>query len=148
MSVIWNFQSNEEGERKSVTKLLAKMFSEKESTLASDNKALWLCFLGRWGKSLSFMMHSSLKFLNRERFIWYSWKTISVPQWVFFKFFFSFFKNKFTIKIEMLDCLLKEVTVVHFWYDIEILAMLKKCFTQNNSIVLWRISFKCRKSDY
>ncbi|KAK3738251.1 hypothetical protein RRG08_039662 [Elysia crispata] len=44
----FKLKSNEEGERKSVTKLLAKMFSEKESTLASDNKALWLCFLGRF----------------------------------------------------------------------------------------------------
>lgn len=44
----FKLKSNEEGERKSVTKLLAKMFSEKESTLAYDNKALWLCFLGRF----------------------------------------------------------------------------------------------------
>ena len=41
------FQSSEEHERKSVTKLLAKMFSEQNSDLALKNKPLWNCFLGR-----------------------------------------------------------------------------------------------------
>ncbi|XP_059168056.1 sister chromatid cohesion protein PDS5 homolog A-B-like isoform X2 [Physella acuta] len=44
----FKLKSNEESERKSVTKLLAKMFSEKESDLASQNRALWVCFLGRF----------------------------------------------------------------------------------------------------
>ena len=42
-----SLQSNEEHERKSVTKLLAKMFSEPHSDLALKNKPLWNCFLGR-----------------------------------------------------------------------------------------------------
>lgn len=40
-------QSNVESERKKVTKLLAKMFSDPGSTLADQNRALWNCFLGR-----------------------------------------------------------------------------------------------------
>ncbi|XP_012945070.1 sister chromatid cohesion protein PDS5 homolog A-B isoform X1 [Aplysia californica] len=44
----FKLKSNDESERKSVTKLLAKMFSEKDSELAAQNKALWICFLGRY----------------------------------------------------------------------------------------------------
>lgn len=44
----FKLKSNEEHERKNVTKLLAKMFSEPGSDLALKNKALWLCFLGRF----------------------------------------------------------------------------------------------------
>ncbi|KAK6173333.1 hypothetical protein SNE40_016804 [Patella caerulea] len=44
----FKLKSNEEPERKNVTKLLAKMFSEPESNLASQNKPLWICFLGRF----------------------------------------------------------------------------------------------------
>ncbi|XP_055894308.1 sister chromatid cohesion protein PDS5 homolog A-B-like isoform X1 [Biomphalaria glabrata] len=44
----FKLKSNEETERKSVTKLLAKMFSEKDSDLAVQNRALWVCFLGRF----------------------------------------------------------------------------------------------------
>lgn len=44
----FKLKSNEEVERKSVTKLLAKMFSEKDSDLAAQNRALWFCFLGRY----------------------------------------------------------------------------------------------------
>ncbi|KAH9494579.1 Sister chromatid cohesion protein PDS5 B [Bulinus truncatus] len=44
----FKLKSNEELERKSVTKLLAKMFSEKDSDLATQNRALWICFLGRF----------------------------------------------------------------------------------------------------
>lgn len=41
-------QCNDEKERLSVTKLLARMFSDKNSDLASHNPPLWNCFLGRW----------------------------------------------------------------------------------------------------
>ncbi|BFZ14836.1 hypothetical protein BsWGS_17875 [Bradybaena similaris] len=44
----FKLKSNEESERKSVTKLLAKMFSEKDSDLAAQNRPLWVCFLGRF----------------------------------------------------------------------------------------------------
>ncbi|XP_076468516.1 sister chromatid cohesion protein PDS5 homolog A-like isoform X1 [Babylonia areolata] len=44
----FKLKSNEEHERKSVTKLLAKMFSEQNSDLALKNKPLWNCFLGRF----------------------------------------------------------------------------------------------------
>lgn len=46
-------QSNDESERKSVTRLLAKMFSEPHSELANQNKPLWKCFLGRYHLYLS-----------------------------------------------------------------------------------------------
>mgnify|MGYP000638643334 CR=1 FL=1 len=41
------FQSNEETERKAVTKILSRMFSDQGSTLAEQNKPLWNCFIGR-----------------------------------------------------------------------------------------------------
>ncbi len=41
-------QSSNESDRKDVTKLLAKMFSDPDSDLAAQNKPLWLCFLGRF----------------------------------------------------------------------------------------------------
>ncbi|KAK7097021.1 sister chromatid cohesion protein PDS5 homolog A-like [Littorina saxatilis] len=44
----FKLKSSEESERKSVTKLLAKMFSEQNSDLALKNKPLWNCFLGRF----------------------------------------------------------------------------------------------------
>ncbi|XP_062616219.1 sister chromatid cohesion protein PDS5 homolog B-like [Saccostrea cucullata] len=44
----FKLKSNVESERKKVTKLLAKMFSDPGSTLADQNKALWNCFLGRF----------------------------------------------------------------------------------------------------
>ncbi|XP_071087825.1 sister chromatid cohesion protein PDS5 homolog B-like [Haliotis cracherodii] len=44
----FKLKSNEEHERKHVTKLLAKMFSEPGSDLANQNKPLWYCFLGRF----------------------------------------------------------------------------------------------------
>ncbi|XP_041360337.1 sister chromatid cohesion protein PDS5 homolog A-B-like isoform X3 [Gigantopelta aegis] len=44
----FKLKSNEESERKHVTKLLAKMFSEPGSMLAVQNKPLWNCFLGRF----------------------------------------------------------------------------------------------------
>ncbi|XP_052794341.1 sister chromatid cohesion protein PDS5 homolog A-like isoform X2 [Mya arenaria] len=44
----FKLKSNEETERKSVTKILSKMFSDPESTLAEQNKPLWNCFLGRF----------------------------------------------------------------------------------------------------
>lgn len=40
-------QSSDEKERRTVTKLLAKMFSDPDSQLAQQNKPLWVCFLGR-----------------------------------------------------------------------------------------------------
>ncbi|XP_064607690.1 sister chromatid cohesion protein PDS5 homolog B-like [Liolophura sinensis] len=44
----FKLKSNDESERKSVTRLLAKMFSEPHSELANQNKPLWKCFLGRF----------------------------------------------------------------------------------------------------
>lgn len=41
-------QSNEESERKAVTKILSRMFSDPGSKLAEENRPLWNCFLGRW----------------------------------------------------------------------------------------------------
>lgn len=41
------FQSNDNEERLQVVKLLAKMFGAKDSELASQNKPLWQCYLGR-----------------------------------------------------------------------------------------------------
>ncbi len=40
-------QSNEEDERKAVTKLLSKMFADPDSELAAQNQPLWKCYLGR-----------------------------------------------------------------------------------------------------
>ncbi|PIK45376.1 putative sister chromatid cohesion protein PDS5-like A [Apostichopus japonicus] len=42
----FKLKTSEEKERLAVTKLLGRMFSEKESDLASNNKPLWNCFLG------------------------------------------------------------------------------------------------------
>ncbi|NXY22155.1 PDS5B protein, partial [Atrichornis clamosus] len=42
------FQSNDNEERLQVVKLLAKMFGAKDSELASQNKPLWQCYLGRF----------------------------------------------------------------------------------------------------
>ncbi|XP_071847616.1 sister chromatid cohesion protein PDS5 homolog A-B-like [Apostichopus japonicus] len=44
----FKLKTSEEKERLAVTKLLGRMFSEKESDLASNNKPLWNCFLGRF----------------------------------------------------------------------------------------------------
>ncbi|XP_038055315.1 sister chromatid cohesion protein PDS5 homolog A-B-like [Patiria miniata] len=44
----FKLKSNDERERLAVTKLLGQMFSNKDSDLASQNKALWNCFLGRF----------------------------------------------------------------------------------------------------
>ncbi|XP_069130479.1 sister chromatid cohesion protein PDS5 homolog A-like [Argopecten irradians] len=44
----FKLKSNEESERKAVTKLLAKMFSDQGSNLAEQNRPLWNCFLGRF----------------------------------------------------------------------------------------------------
>ncbi|XP_076319055.1 sister chromatid cohesion protein PDS5 homolog A-like [Tachypleus tridentatus] len=44
----FKLKSNEEKERLEVTKLLARMFSDKDSDLAATNKPLWNCFLGRF----------------------------------------------------------------------------------------------------
>lgn len=44
----FKLKSNVESERKKVTKLLAKMFSDPGSSLADQNRALWNCFLGRF----------------------------------------------------------------------------------------------------
>ena len=35
-------------ERAEVTRLLAKMFSERNSALANQNTPLWMCFVGRY----------------------------------------------------------------------------------------------------
>lgn len=40
-------QSTDTDERFEVTKLLANMFSPKSSKLATENRPLWNCFLGR-----------------------------------------------------------------------------------------------------
>ncbi|KAJ8298337.1 hypothetical protein KUTeg_024868 [Tegillarca granosa] len=44
----FKLKSNEESERKAVTKLLAKMFSDPGSNLIEQNKPLWNCFIGRF----------------------------------------------------------------------------------------------------
>lgn len=44
----FKLKCNDEKERLSVTKLLARMFSDKNSDLASHNPPLWNCFLGRF----------------------------------------------------------------------------------------------------
>lgn len=44
----FKLKSNEETERKQVTRILSKMFSDAGSTLADQNKPLWVCFLGRF----------------------------------------------------------------------------------------------------
>ncbi|XP_077867919.1 sister chromatid cohesion protein PDS5 homolog A-B-like [Saccoglossus kowalevskii] len=41
-------KTNDETERLAVTKLLARMFSDRESDLAVQNKPLWNCFLARF----------------------------------------------------------------------------------------------------
>lgn len=45
---VFFFQSNDNEERLQVVKLLAKMFGAKDSELASQNKPLWQCYLGRY----------------------------------------------------------------------------------------------------
>lgn len=44
-------QSNDGEERLAVVRLLAKLFGAKDSELASQNRPLWQCFLGRWAIS-------------------------------------------------------------------------------------------------
>ncbi|XP_054724365.1 sister chromatid cohesion protein PDS5 homolog B-A-like [Uloborus diversus] len=44
----FKLKSNVEKERLDVTKLLARMFSDRNSDLATLNKTLWSCFLGRF----------------------------------------------------------------------------------------------------
>uniref|UniRef100_UPI00358F06DF sister chromatid cohesion protein PDS5 homolog B n=1 Tax=Myxine glutinosa TaxID=7769 RepID=UPI00358F06DF len=44
----FKLKSNDNEERLAVVKLLAKMFGAKDSELASQNKPLWQCFLGRF----------------------------------------------------------------------------------------------------
>ncbi|XP_064636358.1 sister chromatid cohesion protein PDS5 homolog A-like [Lineus longissimus] len=44
----YKLKSNDDKERKSVTHILSKMFSDKNSDLAQTNKNLWLCYLGRF----------------------------------------------------------------------------------------------------
>ncbi|XP_029643842.1 sister chromatid cohesion protein PDS5 homolog B isoform X1 [Octopus sinensis] len=44
----FKLKSSEEIERKNVTRLLAKMFSDPESELATQHRVLWNCFLGRF----------------------------------------------------------------------------------------------------
>lgn len=44
----FKLKSNDEKERLEVTRLLARMFSDKNSELATQHKALWTCFLGRF----------------------------------------------------------------------------------------------------
>uniref|UniRef100_A0A8C3CTS2 PDS5 cohesin associated factor B n=1 Tax=Cairina moschata TaxID=8855 RepID=A0A8C3CTS2_CAIMO len=46
--IVFIFQSNDNEERLQVVKLLAKMFGAKDSELASQNKPLWQCYLGRF----------------------------------------------------------------------------------------------------
>uniref|UniRef100_A0A0L8I015 Sister chromatid cohesion protein PDS5 homolog B n=1 Tax=Octopus bimaculoides TaxID=37653 RepID=A0A0L8I015_OCTBM len=44
----FKLKSSEEIERKNVTRLLAKMFSDPDSELATQHRVLWNCFLGRF----------------------------------------------------------------------------------------------------
>uniref|UniRef100_A0A8C5WLJ4 PDS5 cohesin associated factor B n=1 Tax=Leptobrachium leishanense TaxID=445787 RepID=A0A8C5WLJ4_9ANUR len=46
----FKLKSNDNEERLQVVKLLAKMFGAKDSELASQNKPLWQCYLGRYFK--------------------------------------------------------------------------------------------------
>lgn len=46
--VVLCLQSNDGEERLAVVRLLAKLFGAKDSELASQNRPLWQCFLGRW----------------------------------------------------------------------------------------------------
>jgi hypothetical protein len=41
-------QSTDVEERLEVTKLLAQMFSDPESELATQNRPLWNCYIGRY----------------------------------------------------------------------------------------------------
>jgi sister-chromatid-cohesion protein PDS5 len=44
----FKLKSTDTEERLEVTRLLARMFSPRDSRLATENKPLWLCFLGRF----------------------------------------------------------------------------------------------------
>ncbi|KAI8502919.1 Sister chromatid cohesion protein PDS5 A [Branchiostoma belcheri] len=44
----FKLRSNDGNERLNVTRLLGRMFSDKESQLSSQNKPLWNCYLGRF----------------------------------------------------------------------------------------------------
>lgn len=44
----FKLKSNDEKERLDVTRLLARMFSDKDSELATQHQSLWSCFLGRF----------------------------------------------------------------------------------------------------
>lgn len=44
---VLSLQSNDGEERLAVVRLLAKLFGAKDSELASQNRPLWQCFLGR-----------------------------------------------------------------------------------------------------
>lgn len=44
----FKLKSNDEKERLDVTRLLARMFSDKNSELATQHRSLWTCFLGRF----------------------------------------------------------------------------------------------------
>ncbi|XP_074650507.1 sister chromatid cohesion protein PDS5 homolog A-like [Tubulanus polymorphus] len=66
----FKLKSNDESERKLVTRLLAKMFSDKDSDLAMTNQKLWICFLGRFndinlGVRTTCVLHSQQFILNQ-----------------------------------------------------------------------------------
>ncbi|XP_022079543.1 sister chromatid cohesion protein PDS5 homolog A-B-like [Acanthaster planci] len=60
----FKLKSNDERERLAVTKLLGQMFSNKDSDLASQNKALWNCFLGRFSDISTSIRTECVKFVQ------------------------------------------------------------------------------------
>ena len=50
----FKLKSPEESERMGCVSLLARMFSEKDSQLATQHRALWRAFLGRYKEMMRF----------------------------------------------------------------------------------------------
>ncbi|KAJ8028379.1 Sister chromatid cohesion protein PDS5-like B-B [Holothuria leucospilota] len=59
----FKLKTSEEKERLAVTKLLGRMFSDKDSDLASNNKPLWNCFLGRFSDIATVIRIECVKFV-------------------------------------------------------------------------------------
>ncbi|CAH1267920.1 PDS5B [Branchiostoma lanceolatum] len=61
----FKLRSNDGDERLNVTRLLARMFSDKESQLSSQNKPLWNCYLGRFKDVNVSVRVECVKFANK-----------------------------------------------------------------------------------
>ncbi|XP_078602291.1 sister chromatid cohesion protein PDS5 homolog A-B-like [Branchiostoma floridae x Branchiostoma japonicum] len=61
----FKLRSNDGDERLNVTRLLARMFSDKESQLSSQNKPLWNCYLGRFKDVNVAVRVECVKFANK-----------------------------------------------------------------------------------